>query len=122
MKQSERLEQFVKLMAEHSDLAVKEFERLSKKLDGVEAELALLKKVVAYGAQQDFPWFHIRGDESRHKGNQVAKVWMHMKQHPDCGEYPAAVATFAPDPLGYDKLPGLLSACRRLHVKEFLGC
>jgi len=70
MKQSERLEQFVKLMAEHSDLAVREFERLSKKLDGVEAELALLKKVVAYGAQQDFPWFHIRGDESRHKGTR----------------------------------------------------
>ena len=122
MKAAERLEFFTKLVNEHSDLAARELARLSHKLDEVQEELTIIRKVMAQGAQMDFPWFHIKGDRTRHKGNQVGKVWHHMKQNPDCCEYAAVVATFVPDPLGYEDIKGLMSACRRYRVKDFLGC
>ena len=122
MKAAERLAFFERLVREHSDLAVQEFDRISRKMDALEEHLTILQKVVAQGAQMDFPWFHIRGDVTRHKGNQVARVWMHMKQNPECRLYPAVVAPFSPDPLGYEKLEGLYSACIRYHVEDFLGC
>ena len=122
MSQGERIAYFARLISEHADLAAREFERVSRKLNEVERELSVIKKMIALGAQMDFPWFHIKGDVTRHKGAQVGKVWKHMKEHPECDEYPAVVATFVPDPLGYDNIAGLLSACRRCHVKDFLGC
>ena len=122
MKSAERIEYFSQLIREHADLAAREFERVSRKLNEVENELSVIKKMIAEGAQMDFPWFHIRGDVTRHKGAQVSKVWKYMKEHPDCQEYPAIVATFVADEKGYDNMSGLMSACRRYHVKDFLGC
>lgn len=122
MKLDERIAYFAKLINEHSDLAAREFERTTRKLDEVQRELSVIKKMIAQGAQMDFPWFHIKGDVTRHKGAQVGKVWKYMKEHPDCDEYPAIVATFVEDPLGYEKISSLVSACRRYHVKDFLGC
>lgn len=122
MNAAERLAFFEKLIREHSDLAVQEFDRLARKMDALEDHLTILQKVVAQGAQMDFPWFHIRGDVTRHKGNQVAKVWRYMKQNPGCKLHKAVVDTFVADPLGYDNRDGLLSACVRYHVEDFLGC
>ena len=122
MKHDERIAFFSKLISEHADLAAREFERVSRKLNEVEKELSVIKRMITDGAQMDFPWFHIRGDVTRHKGAQVGKVWKYMKEHPECDEYPAIVATFVPDPKGYDNISGLMSACRRCHVKDFLGC
>ena len=122
MRAAERLALFERLVRGHSDLAVREFDRIARKLDALEDHVTILQKVVAQGAQMDFPWFHIRGDATRHKGNQVSKVWMHMKRNPECRLYPAVVATFVPDPLGYGKIEGLHSACVRYHVEDFLGC
>ena len=122
MKLDERIAFFAKLVVENTDLAAREFERVTRKLDALEREMSVMRKVIVQGAQMDFPWFHIKGDVTRHKGAQVAKVWKYMKEHPECDEYPAIVATFVPDPLGYDNIYGLMSACRRCHVKDFLGC
>ena len=122
MNAAERLAFFEKLVREHSDLAVQEFDRLSRKMDALEEHLTILQKVVAQGAQMDFPWLHIRGDVTRHKGSQVGKVWMHMKQNAGCRLHTAVVATFVPDPLGYDNIDSLHSACVRYHVEGFLGC
>lgn len=104
----------VKIAAEMKAV-VSSVERLSRNVE-------ILEMTVAHGAQRDFPWFHIRGDENGHKGKQVEKVWRYLKKHGTCSRSRAVVATFVEDPLGYTKRSALMSECRRLKVEKYRWC
>lgn len=104
----------VKIAAEMKAV-VSSVERLSRNVE-------ILEMTVAHGAQRDFPWFHIRGDENGHKGKQVEKVWQYLKKHGTCSRSRAVVATFVEDPLGYTKRSALMSECRRLKVEKYRWC
>ena len=90
-------------------------ERLSR-------NVMILESAVAHGSQRDFPWFHIKGDKNGHKGEQVRKVWLYLKEHEKCRRSRAVIATFEKDPLGYTKRSALMSECRRLKVEKYRWC
>ena len=94
---------------------VSSVERLSRNVQ-------ILESTVAHGAQRDFPWFHIKGDENGRKGRQVEKVWRYLKKHESCSRSRAVIATFVEDPLGYAKRSALMSECRRLKVEKYRWC
>lgn len=99
-----------------------DFKALCVSVEKLDRHLAIVHRIVADGAQMDFPWFHIRGDENGHKCAQVTKVWKHLKDNPECRRSRAVKVTFVPDPLGYSNMSALLSACQRLEVEKYRNC
>ena len=94
---------------------VSSVERLSRNVQ-------ILESSVAHGSQRDFPWFHIKGDGNGHKGEQVRKVWLYLKEHESCSRSRAVIKTFKADPDGYTKRSALMSECRRLKVEKYRWC
>ena len=99
-----------------------ELKAVVRSVNQLSRNVLLLESTVAHGAQRDFPWFHIKGDENGHKGAQVEKVWRYLKEHESCRRSRAVIATFVEDPLGYMKRSALMSECRRLKVEKYRWC
>ena len=119
MARSERTRRIETLVREHQELAVREFERVLRKLEGLEKQVCILQRIVADGEQMEFPWSHIKGDTSGHKCRQVEKALEYLKAHRTARIPKAVEATFTPDPLGYTKADGLLSYCYRIRLDGY---
>jgi len=119
MKKRERDDQVVTLIRDHADEAVVQFRRLMAKVESLEKRIGVLQVMIAEGAQMDFPWFHIKGDENGHKGKQVEKVISYLREHALASKLEAIEKTFVADPLGYDDIEGLKSYCYRNHIENY---
>lgn len=119
MSATERNRQIEALIREHQDLAIKEFERVVRKLESLEKQVGILQRIVAEGEQMQYPWFHIKGDMNGHKCKQVEKVLEYLKAHPSINVLGAIQATFEPDSLGYNNFESLKSYCYRIKLDGY---
>ena len=107
------------LLAEHHDLAVREFKRVMSEVRALREEVKILRRIVASGEQLEFPWFKLPLPRRK----QVEAVIAYLNQHKNREIYTlsrACVDTYEEIPGGYPNMESLRAYCYDIKLDKWL--
>ena len=111
--------QIARLIREHNETAVGEFKRLLGEVGALREEVKILRRIVASGAQLEFPWFKLPTPRRK----QVEAVVAYLQAHRNREIYTvrrAAFDTFVPVEGGYPTPVALASYCYDIKLDNWI--
>lgn len=109
-----------KLITEHHDLAVREFKRMFREMGSLREEVKILRRIVASGAQLEFPWFKLPSVRRK----QVEAVIAYLQEHHNREIFTvkrAASDTFQWEEGGYPNAGALACYCYSIKLESWLA-